>query len=234
LRAVFLKEVATYFKTMLGYVFIGVFLFFSGLVFNLDVIMAGSGSVPGLFGDLFFALVLLTPFLTMRLISEETKAKSDVILLTSPVPLTSIVLGKFLAACLVLLISMAATLVYVLIIGIFGSLSVWEVLLGYAGYFLLAGVCISIGLFVSTLAENQLSSVLATFVVLLLLWMPRLVRPGDETISSLLNAISIFSHYTSFQFGLLSMSSVLYMLSFSFVFLFLTIRVIEGRRWAKG
>jgi ABC-2 type transport system permease protein len=234
MSAVFRKEVTTYFNTMIGYVYMGVFLFFSGLLFNMKNINEGSASISELFGSLFFVLILLTPFLTMRLMAEEKKTKTDQMLLTSPVPVRSIVLGKYFAAVFVLAMSMAATLLYVLIIAIFSSPYFGEILLGYVGYLLLGGVCISIGLFISSIMENQLSAVLITFVVLLLLWMPSLISVNDSVISSVLGVLSIFSNYAPFARGILSISSVLYMLSFSFVFLMLTVVMTERRRWGKG
>jgi ABC-2 type transport system permease protein len=234
MSAVFRKEVTTYFNTMIGYVYMGVFLFFSGLLFNMKNINEGSASISELFGSLFFVLILLTPFLTMRLMAEEKKTKTDQMLLTSPVPVRSIVLGKYFAAVFVLAMSMAATLLYVLIIAIFSSPYFGEILLGYVGYLLLGGVCISIGLSISSIMENQLSAVLITFVVLLLLWMPSLISVNDSVISSVLGVLSIFSNYAPFARGILSISSVLYMLSFSFVFLMLTVVMTERRRWGKG
>lgn len=234
MRAVFRKEVTTYFNTMIGYVYMGVFLFFSGLLFNMKNINQGSASISELFGSLFFVLILLTPFLTMRLMAEEKKTKTDQMLLTSPVPVRSIVLGKYLAAVFVLVMSMAATLLYVLIIAIFSSPYFGEILLGYLGYLLLGGVCISIGLFVSSVMENQLSAVLVTFVVLLLLWMPSLMSISDPLINSVLGILSIFGNYAAFARGILSASSVLYMLSFTSVFLMLTVLIVERRRWGKG
>ncbi len=234
MNAVFRKEITTYFNTMIGYVYMGVFLFFSGLLFNMKNINQGSASISELFGSLFFVLILLTPFLTMRLMAEEKKTKTDQMLLTSPVPVRSIVLGKYFAAVFVLAMSMAATLLYVLIIAIFSSPYFGEIMLGYLGYLLLGGVCISIGLFISSVMENQLSAVLITFVVLLLLWMPSMISLSDPVISSVLGILSIFSNYAAFAHGILSASSILYMLSFSFVFLMLTVVVVERRRWGKG
>jgi ABC-2 type transport system permease protein len=234
MRAVFIKEFNTYFNTMLGYVFMGIFLVFAGLFFSMNNIEAGSASISGMFGDIFFVLILLTPFLTMRLMAEEKKTKTDQMLLTAPVPVSSIVLGKYFAAVFVLALSMAATLVYVVIIAVFGSPYVWEIVLGYIGYLLLGGVCISIGLFISSIVENQLSAVLTTLLVLVLLWMPSLIPIDNVFVSSVLGILSIFSNYSAFAQGVLSLSSILYMISFSFVFLFLTVQVIERRRWAKG
>lgn len=234
MKAVFQKEMTTYFNTMIGYVYMGVFLFFSGLLFNMKNINQGSASISELFGSLFFVLILLTPFLTMRLMAEEKKTKTDQMLLTSPVSVRAIVLGKYFAAVFVLALSMAATLLYVLIIVIFSSPYLGEILLGYLGFLLLGGVCIAIGLFISSIMENQLSAVLITFVVLLLLWMPSLISINDQLLSSLLGILSIFSNYAPFAQGILSLSSILYMLSFSFVFLMLTVVMVEKRRWGKG
>lgn len=234
MKAVFLKEIKTYFSTMIGYVYMGVFLFFSGLLFNMKNINQGSASISEMFGSLFFVLILLTPFLTMRLMAEEKKTKTDQMLLTSPVPIRSIILGKYFAAVFVLAVSMAVTLVYVLIIAIFGSPYFGEIVLGYLGFLLLGGVCISIGLFISSIMDNQLSAVLITFVVLLLLWMPSLISINNQLISAILGILSIFSNYASFAQGILSLSSIVYMLSVTFVFLFLTVQSIKRSKWAKG
>ncbi len=234
--AIFLKEINSYFKTMIGYVFMGFFLLISGLFFNNFNIEQGSASISGTFAILSIVLVLLTPVLTMRLFAEERKTKTDQILLTSPVRITNIVVGKFLAAFFVLFVSSLLTLVYAIIISIFSEPFLWEFVLGYMGIFLVGSVFISVGIFMSCMTQNQLSAAFSTYAVLLILIAPTLIIPtvNDAFLKTVLNVLSIYSNVEAFQTGIFSIASVIYLLSFSFVFLFLTVKMIDRRRFLKG
>lgn len=180
--------------------------------------------------------MMLVPVLTMRLLSEERKTKTDQLLLTSPVPLLSIVLGKYMAAVFVFLITLLITSIYPIILFIYGSPALGEILGGYLGFFLMGCTFIAIGLFVSSLTENQLTAYIATFAVLLLLWLMDWITPNlnNMIIVQILEWLSILKRFNDFGMGILSLSPIVYYVSFSAVFVFLTMRVMEKRRWSKG
>ncbi len=134
-----------------------------------------------------------------------------------------------------LLITLVISLVFPIILAVFGNPYPPEIVLGYFGIILLGGAFIAIGLFVSSLTENQLTAAVATMGILLLLWMLDGILPqiADPTLSTIVGAFSLYRQFEAFQLGVLSLSSVVYFLSIIFIFLFFTVKVIERRRWGK-
>jgi ABC-2 type transport system permease protein len=225
-----------YFKTPVGYVFMGFFLLVTGLMFFFSNLSTGSGNLVNLLSQFTSILLFLAPILTMRLFSEERKNKSEQLLLTSPVSLTAIVAGKFLAASAAYGLSLAATFPYVLIVGVFGRVYWGETLLAYAGLFLCGCCFIAVGTFVSSVTENQVSAAAVAFGVNFLLWAIDAVigMIPMPWVAGVLSWFSVFQRYEAFAEAQLGFSGVLYFLSFCAVFLFLTVRVMDRRRWSEG
>lgn len=239
MRAVFKREVNAYFKTMLGYVFMAVFLLISGLGFFLNCMVTGEASMSGVFSLLIDTMIILIPILTMRLLSEEKRNKTDQMLLTAPVSITGIVMGKYLAAVFVFVLTSLSTMLYPLIIALFGTPPFfYELLLGYAGFWLLGAALIALGLFISSVTEHQLiSMILTVFALIFVLIVIDALIPSvnNSAAASVLKWLSVFNRYiTTFDIGIFSLASVMYYLSFSGVFVFLTVRLIERRRWSRG
>lgn len=238
--AIWKRELQAYYLSPLGYVFMGFFLMVSGLFFVSSNILAMSSSISSMFSNLTFIFMLLVPILTMRLMSEERKNKTDQLLLTSPLPITSIVLGKYLAACTVFLLTLLCTLPYLVILSTYGSPYMMEAFLSYIGYYLLGCAIIAIGVFMSAISENQLSAAVSTFAVVLVLWMMDSVSqsigsiPGLSLVQEFLGWTSLYRRFSVFAEGIFSFVSVFYYLSFSAVFVFLTVRLVEKRRWSEG
>ncbi len=234
--AVFKREAESFFLSPVGYVFMGFFLLISGYFFTVSNIFTMNANFNTVLGNIIFLFMMLVPVLTMRLLSEERKTKTDQLLLTSPVPLLSIVLGKYMAAVFVFLITLLITSIYPIILFIYGSPALGEILGGYLGFFLMGCTFIAIGLFVSSLTENQLTAYIATFAVLLLLWLMDWITPNlnNMIIVQILEWLSILKRFNDFGMGILSLSPIVYYISFSAVFVFLTMRVMEKRRWSKG
>lgn len=234
--AVYRREVKSYFLSPLGYVIVGFFLFVSGFFFTINNIFTMHSSFSVVLGNTSFLFMMLVPILTMRLFSEEKKTKTDQMLITSPLSLTAIVVGKYLAAVSVFLVMLGFSFVYPVILLILGQPSIGEIVTGYIGFFLMGCTFISIGLFISSLAENRFAAAAFTFGILLLLWAIDWVVPNinSTAVAAALEWISVFKRLTGFMMGVLSPASIVYYLSFSSLFVFLTIRVIEKRRWSEG
>jgi ABC-2 type transport system permease protein len=234
--AVYKREVKSYFLSPLGYVVMGFFLLVSGFFFTANNIFPMSSDFNAVLGNTSFIFMMLVPILTMRLLSEEKKTKTDQMLITSPLSLTAIVVGKYLAAVSVFLITLVVSFVYPIILLAFGQPSVGEMVSGYIGFFLMGCTFIAVGLFISALTENQITAATSTFGILLLLWVIDWVTPNinSPVVVSIVEWISVLKRFSNFMMGVLSPSPIIYYLSFTALFVFLTIRVIEKRRWSEG
>jgi len=286
--AVFKRELKAYFSSATGYVFMGFFLLLSGFFFAMINLFNASPNYNSVLGEITFIFLIVVPILTMRLMSEEARQKTDQLLLTSPLRLSDIVLGKYFAAVAVFLLTLLITCLYPIILSFFGKLAVWEIIGGYIGFFLLGSSFISIGLFISSLTENQVISAVVTFTVLILLWvLSWLIQalPTSQISGIIFAAIlvagaalfvfyttrniyvtgavvvvgaaifaviyffvnknffigfigrffewfSLLDRYNDFQLGLLSLSPIVYYITFSAAFIFMTVRTLEKKRWS--
>ena len=150
----------------------GFFILIAGVFFAISNLLSGNPNFTGVLSSLTFIFLFLVPILTMRLISEETRQKTDQLLITSPLSITGIVLGKYLAAVGVFVITLLITVLFPVIMSFFALLGLgwWEILGGYIGFLLLGCAFISVGLFFSSLTDNQLIAAVETFAALLLIW----------------------------------------------------------------
>lgn len=233
MKAIFKREFKAYFTSPIGYIFIGVFAFIYGFYFNTYVIQGGYGDISSPLGSGLLILVLLVPVLTMRLIAEERSSKTDQLLLTAPVSVWSIIIGKLLAAMCVFLCAMATTLPYLVIITVHGA-PVWGKILGTYLGFLLLGLCfVSIGMFFSSVTESQIIALVISLGVLLMLFlMANLPSVGIGVFDQVIGLISVTERFQNFLIGILKLDDIFYYLSFSALFIFLTVRSVEKRRWS--
>jgi ABC-2 type transport system permease protein len=284
--AIFKRELRSYFLTPLGYVFLGLFLLIAGIFFAFGIVLSGSSRFSGFLGSIQFAFLFATPVLTMRLMSEETRQKTDQLLYTSPIALHEVVLGKFFAALTLFAIALVVCLSWSIVIILYGDFRAMETVAAALGFLLLGGAFIAVGTFISSTTENQATAAVGTFIVLLVFWiiepmksgLPQDVNAGiifaaaiallasyalwASTKSLLLLALalvgfalaivlsailassvfyglvaraldwfSLLKRQESFTVGLLKLDSVVYYLSFIFAFLFLSVRMVEKRRW---
>ena len=233
MTAILRREFYSYFTSPIGYIYLSVFYFFSGTFFN-SVVSSNSTDVSPVFDSLFLILLILIPLLTMRLMSEEKKQKTDQLLLTSPVSLTGLVYGKFLAAFCIYSLGIAITLVYSLVLAGFARRQ-WLVVIGnILGALLLGFAMISIGVFISSLTENQMIAAIGTFAVMLFIYLMDAfaLLVGSKFLIKILMNISFTVRYTEFTSGILNFSNVLYFLSIGVIFNFFTVRILEKRRWS--
>lgn len=234
--AIWKREVQSYFLSPLAYIFIGAFMIVAGIMFSMNNIDYRSVSFNSTLSSMTFVFMLLVPLLTMKLLSEDRKSKTDQLLLTAPLSIFSIVLGKYLAAVTVFVITLILSFIFPIILSIFGMPAFGEIITGYIGFFFLGCSLIAVGVFVSSITENQVISALVTFFVLLIMWIGNgaLSLVPVKAIADVLDWFLVYSRINSFTLGLFSITPIIYFISFSFVFLFLAVRSIEKRRWSEG
>ena len=238
--AIWKREIQNYFLTSIGYVFMGIFLLVGGVMFFLGNIMSSSAAISNMLGNLNYIFMLVVPILTMKLLSEEKRNKSDQLLLTSPRSVWDIILGKFFAACTVVFISTAVTLLYVVILAVYSNVTYPALIASNSIGFLLLGFCyVSIGVLMSALTENQVSAAVLTLGVNVLLQIlesvgSSLTIPGLSFINTIISWLSLYTRYNDFSAGILSIANVIYYVSLCGIMLFLAVRVIDKRRWSEG
>lgn len=232
--AVLKKELKAYFMSPVGYIFVGAIIFISSLFFMSGVVLTQRADISVVFSNINAVYLFLAALLTMRLFAEEKNKKTDQLLLSAPVRITDIVLGKYLAAMSVFGISLVISLAYPVIMCMYAKPAISEIIGSYVGFILLWGCFISIGVFVSSLTESQVIAGVLTFAALLVIsTVPQFtVSMQDGFFKDVIGVISLYDKYAEFQRGILNIQSVIYYLSFIFVFLFLTVRIIDKRRYS--
>ena len=231
--AIIKREISSYFTSAVGWVFLAAFYGFASFYFYMYCLMYQSASMTYVFPSMFTITMFLIPILTMRIWSEEKKQRTDQALFTAPVKLLPITLGKYLAAIIIYAISLACMLVFALILTFFGSPD-WTVILGnLLGLFLLGSSLIAIGMFISALTENQMIAAIGGFVVAIFVSLMDTIANAIpiDFISKMIASASFNAHYTNFTVGILDLSGVIFFLSIIALFVFLTTRIFEKKRW---
>jgi len=245
--AIYKKELRSYFINAVGYVYAGVFLAASALIFGVTTILASTYETTQYFTMLIFAFIILIPLLTMKLFAEEKKLKTEQLLLTSPVTITGMVLGKFLAAFTMFLGGMVISLInFVPLLQFALAQRAGEDYLmshtgpslarnmgSLIGIILIGTVFIAIGIFISSLTENQLAAAIITVAVIAGMLVLNVVNEYIKVyaVRFVIGWVSVVSRYANFNYGQLDFAAILYYLSLTFVFLMLTVRVYDKRRW---
>lgn len=228
------KEISTYFKSPIAYVLIGLFMLMISLLFY-SPFSVGSGDFLPVMENMGFFLIFIVPIMTMRILAEDRKNGTEVLLLTSPTSLTKIVLGKFLAMYFVFLVITVLSFIYPLIMVSFGGVFTVQLIGAYLGFLLLGAAFVSIGVFASALTENQIVAAIISFVALLMMWMAdAFATEVGGNIGTFMGWFSLLTRYNTFTRGILGLPEIAYLVLFTSLILFLTIRVIERRRWIQG
>jgi len=233
--AIYKREMLAYFTTPIGYIFLVVFLAFSGFVYGLTTLLIASSDTSTYFTFLMFVFVIMLPLLTMKSLSEERRTRTEQLLLTSPVSLLSIVAAKYLAA-----LTMFAGALLISCVNFFSLYKYAEetpngaVIIGnLIAIFFVGMAFLAIGIFISSLTENQVVAALGTIGVLAGLLVVGLLNSiiDNYVIRTVLSWLSIYSRYINFTYGIFDIAAAVYYLSICLVFLFLTVRNYERRRW---
>ncbi|MCD6574242.1 ABC transporter permease subunit [Candidatus Aerophobetes bacterium] len=251
--ALFKKEIKSYFVSPIAYVLICVFLVICGYFFYRDLLyfsflslQAGYDSslqssvnineliLRPLFSNMSFILLFLVPLLTMRIFSEEKKLGTLELLLSYPVRDVEVIMGKFAASLVVLLVALGITSIFPIILFILGEPEAGPIICGYLGLILMSVAFIFVGMLFSSLTENQIIAATATFGALLLFWAigwSSAFAPG--VLGKLLAQLSAFNHFSSFARGVINTSDLTFYINLSLFFLFLTAKSLQARAW-KG
>lgn len=243
MSAIYKREMLAYFTCPSGYVFAAIFFAISGIIFSISTFGMQSTSTKTYFVFMLISFIVLIPLLTMKLLSEERRSKTEQILLTSPVSLMGMVSAKFFAAYTLFagtLIASSALNIFTLYSlakaqeDVINKLNLPTVIGSVIGILLIGGVFISIGLCLSALTETQVVaavSSIGTFVMMFLFSLvPAYVK--NSLVRTVVKWFSVFDRFYAFPEGVFDITAIVYYISLTIVFLFLTVRIYEKRRWA--
>ena len=185
-----------------------------------------------LYGNMAVIFLFLLPFVTMRLFAEERKLQTLQLLITSPITMTEIVIGKFLSSLLLVMTMLGLTFVYPLVLFMTSTPDPGPIFTSVLGTLLLAGCYLGIGIFFSSMTENQIVAGALTFGACLFFWLISWASQGASTTAGeLLNYLSLINHFSQFGQGTLNSSDVIFYLSFIGLSLFMTHRILDSYRW---
>ena len=229
------KEFRSHLASPTAYIVTFVFLLITGTFFSTYLSSTGytDTSIAGFLNWAPILLLLFASVLTMRLLAEEKKMGTWELLLTAPVRDSEVVLGKFLGSLGILLIMLALTLYYPILLWIFGDPDSGPIVTSYLGLILLGSSALSVGLFASSLTSNQIVAAVVSGLILFALWfVGSAVNLVPETVGELMAYISLMHQFSGFTMGIIDTRAIIYYLSITALFLFLTIRSLETGRWA--
>ena len=221
--AVIKKEFKSYFFSPVGYVFIGLFLLMFSIFFYTDVFYDKSTNFEYIFYSGATILTFITPILTMRTIAEERKSGTEQLLLTSPLSITKVVIGKFISATLIVLITELCTFLYFGILSFFGTPHITTALVTLFGFLLLAMSYISFGILASSITENQIVAGVITIGFFILTWFL-------PNFSSAFSNFSLINLFTKFPSGQIDIADMVTFIAFTVMCLVLTIIVMQRRK----
>ncbi len=243
--AIFKKELRSYFMNAIGFVYLGVFLSLSALICCYTTLGSQTYNTSNYFSFMIMSFIILIPLLTMKLFSEEKKLRTEQLLLTAPVSIWGMVLGKFLAAFTLFVSSVIISCINFFPLAAYHSIEnigdaydsigpVFSIIISSTvGIILIGAAFIAIGLFISSLTENQLAAAIITVAIILAMLVLNMVNGYIEntTIRAIIDAVCFMSRFSNFSYGLLDPAALVYYASMAGVFLLLTVRVYDKRRW---
>lgn len=225
--AVLKKELKSYFLSPVGYVVMGIFLLCFSVFFYLTVISYGSVDLGALYYyTALYGLIIIVPILTMRMFAEERKNGTEQLLLTSPTGMFKVIMGKLLAALSVILITLLVSFMFLFIVMFFGKPNIVATLVAMLGFVLISIAALSVGMFASSLTENQIIAGIITVAFLI-------ISLFLTDISSKFSGFALMNYYTSFAQGVISIENIISLVLFSVVFISLTIIVMQRRKLVK-
>ncbi len=256
--AIFKRDLTAYFKSPIGYVILAVFAIIFGVLFSSEILFGGQSDIGSNLLFMQYILIIIIPIITMRSFAEDRKSGTDVLLLTSPASVFEVVIGKFLASFTLLLIMTSSTLIHLMFTLGFNGIVDAKTLGAYIGFVFIGAAYLSIGLFASSLTENQLIAFITTFGIILGLFVLSLIANLFGTITStLISKVNVFNltdlqidniskkvieiinwpnpstKLTNFSSGIFELTPIVYFVSIVSIFIFLTVRMIEKRRWTQ-
>ena len=235
MRVIFGRELKSYFLTATGYIYVFVFLSLSSLIFVLNNLYSLSSDMSPFFSMMSYIWMLLTPVLVMKLIAGERKNMTDQLLLTSPVTMADIILGKYFAAAAVLLLSILLSFLYPLLIAFQSQIYTAEMATIYLGFTLQGCAFIAFDLMISSLCKNPMTAVISTFGANMFLWLASIASSGSSVflIREINRYFNLYERLVPFLNGQLSIANIVYYLVFCIVCLFAAIQILSSRRWSE-
>ena len=246
--AIYKKELRSYFINAIGFVYVGVFLATAAILLCYTTLAQSSYNTDVYFNLLIFSFIILIPLLTMKLFAEEKKLKTEQLLLTAPVTIWEMVLGKFFAAFTIFAGSLLASCVY--FFPLYSYAAQEKAALGYEssiplgpstpriigciiGVMLIGAAFIAVGVFVSSLTENQLAAAVITVAIIMVMLLMFLLNQFIDVyaIRFIIEWFCVFSRFSNFANGFIDFGSLIYYISITGIFLLLTVRVYDKRRW---
>jgi ABC-2 type transport system permease protein len=230
--AVATRELRTYFLSPVAYVVIALFLALSGYLFALILINGREASLRGLISNVSVLFLFIVPAISMRLLAEEQRTGTVELLLTNPVQEWEIVAGKFLASVMLLVIMLALTLLYPIFLFVFGNPDKGPIITGYIGVVLQAAAFLAVGLFASSLTQNQIVAAIIAFALLLVLWLSdNFGQVLGGTIGAIVSYTSVINHFQSFPQGVIQTNDVIYYLTLIAAGIVLSTLALQSRRY---
>ncbi len=246
--AIYKKELRSYFINAIGFVYVGAFLATAAILLCYTTLAQSTYNTDAYFNLLIFSFIILIPLLTMKLFAEEKKLKTEQLLLTAPVTIWEMVLGKFFAAFTIFSSSLLASCVY--LFPLYSYAAQEKAALGYEssspigpstariigciiGVMLIGAAFIAVGVFVSSLTENQLAAAVITVSIIVVMLLMFLLNQFIDVyaIRFIIEWFCVFSRFSNFASGFIDFGSLIYYISITGIFLLLTVRVYDKRRW---
>lgn len=229
---IYKKEMKAYFLNPLGYVYFTLFFLITSILFVWLNIAQGSSNFTHVLMNLRLALMIFIPTITMKLLVEERRNKTEQLLFTVPITIPQIVVGKFLAAATMLLLTLLISFIYPITLSFFTSIYFPEVISAYIGFFLLGASLIAICMFLTSFTESQVVAFLIGIGSIFGLWMFEVLTNfiTNRLIREIVDAFCLIQKYGDFSSGLLNITTMFYYLTVIVMFIFLTVRQIERRR----
>ena len=230
------RELSSYFYSPVAYVAMFLFLMAAGYLFWRDFVPGQPAGMRTIFDWMVWLLVFIIPVLSMGLISQEWSSGTIEPLMTAPLDETDVVVGKFLGATAFFLVLLVPTLLYVVLLRLYSQVDLGPILSGYLGIILVGSLFVSVGLFCSSLTKSQVvAAVLAVAILFLITIVPwAALRSEGSTLPALWRKVAdqgVYNRYADFSRGIVDTGHVVFFLVVTSVFLFLTIKVLESRRW---
>ena len=234
MSAIYRREMRAYFTSIISYVFFAAFFAIEGLMFAA-LYQGGSTEVfriPFMFP--LYLTIFLIPLLTMRTISEDKRQKVDQVLLTAPVSVTSIIMGKFWACVSIYAIANAPLLIFQTIVSYYAAVNWLQFLYSLLGTLLLGSALIALGIFISSITESTaLAAVLSVVANIVIMFISQIFEIiGIEWLTKITSAVALLDRFTSFSDSILKVDDIVYYITVIAVFVFLSVRSVEKRRWS--
>ena len=234
--AVLKREFRSYFQNVIGWLFVAALMALFGLYFYVYNLRQGYPYLYYTLSAITIIFMIAVPILTMRSFAEDRKNKTDQLMLTAPVPVAKVVLGKYLAMLAVFTVDIAVFCVTPLILRAFGTIPMGESYIAILAFWLYGAASIAVGMFISALTESQVIAAVLTFVVLFISYMMQsltgLISSDGNWLTKILNCLDLYAPFEKFQGGCLDITAILYYVTVIVLFNFFTVQAIQKRRWS--